>query len=172
MTDASDRFDESSEPTLYAATLAPHRSLQRRGFLIVMALVSAVSLVCGTAFLLMGAWPVFGVFGLDVLLLWIAFRLNFRDAQAREEITLTPSLLTVRKVAPSGAARQTQMNPQWTRLHADRHEEFGILRVTLLARGGATEVGGFLYPQAKEELVSGLSGALAQAKRGVVRSHI
>ena len=161
-----------AEPTLYAATLAPYRSLDERGFLIVMALVASVSFVCGVSFLLMGAWPVFGVFGLDVLLIWAAFRLNFRAARAREEITVTPSLTTVRKVAPDGSARDAAMNTLWTRLQLDRHEEFGLQKVVLLSRGQPVEVGGFLHPEAREEMADGLAGAFAAARRGIVRSEL
>ena len=57
--------------------LYPHRSLTPRGFLILMTFISAVSFIAGMAFLLMGAWPVFGFFGLDVLLLYLAFNLDF-----------------------------------------------------------------------------------------------
>lgn len=162
--------DSPSEPTLYAATLRPHRSLGPRGFAVVMAFVAGVSFICGLAFLMMGAWPIFGFFGLDVLAIYIAFRMNFRAARAREEITVTPSRLHVRKIAPDGQARDTEMNPLWTRLHADRHVEFGLMHVWLQSRGTPTEVGGFLHPDGKEELAGGLSLALAQAKRGVARS--
>ena len=162
----------TAEPMLYAATLTPYRSLNRKGFTIVMLLVSGVSFICGMAFLMMGAWPVFGMFGIDVLLIYLAFRVNFRDAKAREEITVTPSLLTVRKVAANGDEDETAMNPLWTRLEAQRHEEFGIERLTLRSRGIGTEVGSFLHQQQREELASGLTGALAEAKRGVPRSTI
>ncbi|MFK8253724.1 DUF2244 domain-containing protein [Ancylobacter terrae] len=168
---ASRRHEPSPEPLLYEATLQPHRSLGRRGFAVVMAFVALVSFVCGLAFLMMGAWPIFGFFGLDVLAIYIAFRMNFRAARAREEITMTPSRLLVRKVDPAGRARDTEMNPLWTRLHADRHEEFGLMRVLLQSRGTPTEVGSFLHPQAKEDLSTGLGLALAQAKRGVPLSE-
>jgi len=162
--------EADGEPMLYEARLSPHRSLNRTGFIVVMALIGGVSFVCGMAFLLMGAWPIFGLFGLDVLAMYIAFRMNFRSARACEEITVTPSLLRVRKVAPDGATRDTEMNPQWTRLETERHEEFGLQHVGLLSRGVLTEVGSFLHPEAREDLARGLSHALADAKRGIARS--
>ncbi len=159
-----------AEPTLYEVRLTPYRSLDERGFLIVMAIVAGISFVCGVAFLMMGAWPVFGLFGIDVLAVWLAFRVNFRAARAREEITVTPSRLTVRKVAPDGAEEATEMNPLWTRLHAEEIEDFGIQKLTLVSRGRPTEVGGFLHVGEREALAAGLSGALAEARRGIVRS--
>ena len=76
----------------------------------------AVSFIAGLVFLSMGAWPVFGFFGLDVLLLYWAFRLNYRHAAAYEEVQLTPAALTVRKVNHRGIAREWVLNPLWVRL--------------------------------------------------------
>src|SRR5262245_31511559 len=81
----------AAEPTLFSAILTPHRSLSAMGFLILMAAVGLVSFVAGIVFLIMGAWPVFGFFGLDVLLIYLAFRANYRAATAVEEVTVTPS---------------------------------------------------------------------------------
>src|ERR1044071_7707333 len=90
------------EPTIFSATLTPHRSLGRVGFLILMLLFGSVSFVTGMVFLLMGAWPVFGFFGLDVLLLYWAFRINYQRALAYEEVMVTATELRVRKVSHRG----------------------------------------------------------------------
>ena len=58
--------DPAPEPPLFSAVMQPHRSLGRRGFVIVMLAVAGVSFVAGLVFLIAGAWPVTGVFGLDV----------------------------------------------------------------------------------------------------------
>jgi uncharacterized membrane protein len=166
------RFDIEDEPPLYAASLTPYRSLDQRGFIIVMALVSAISFVCGMAFLLMGAWPVFGLFGLDVLLIYWAFRMSFRSARAREDIVVTPSLICVRKTDPKGITQESRMNPLWTRLQKEEHEDFGLQRITLHSRGEPVVVGGFLHTEQREELARELTVALADAKRGVVRSAL
>ena len=73
-----------SEPKIFAAIITPHRSLGSTGFLILMLCIGALSFACGMMFLLIGAWPVFGFLGLDVLLIYIAFRANFRAARAYE----------------------------------------------------------------------------------------
>ncbi len=87
---AGKHFDpEPPEPKLFSAELTPHRSLNRTGFLVLMAFLSFVSFAAGVAFWMMGAWPVFGFFGLDVLAVYWAFRINFRHARATEEISVT-----------------------------------------------------------------------------------
>ena len=164
--------DHAPEPVLYQANLKPYRSLNQRGFLIVMGIVAAISFVCGTAFLLMGAWPVFGLFGLDVLAIYVAFRMNFRSARAREEITVTPSLITIRQIDEKGVAQEARMNPLWTRLHKELMEDYGIQRLTLQSRGRTIPVGSFLHTEQREELAEGLRNALNAAKRGVARSPI
>src|ERR1700751_6299793 len=100
MTTGNDFDPETAEPELFAALLTPHRSLNRTGFVVVMAFLSAVSFATGVAFLMMGAWPVFGFLGLDVLAIYIAFKINFGRGRAREEITVTPSELRVRRGGP------------------------------------------------------------------------
>ena len=76
----------SAEPAIFSAVITPHRSLGSRGFLILMLAIGAVSFVSGMVFLLLGAWPVFGFLGLDVLLVYVAFRANYRAARAYEEV--------------------------------------------------------------------------------------
>src|SRR3954452_10753057 len=67
-----------NEPTLFCALLTPHRSLGSVGFVVLMTVVAVVSFVGGVAFYLIGAWPVGGFFGLDALLIYWAFRVNYR----------------------------------------------------------------------------------------------
>ena len=59
----------------HAAPLA-----ERAGFLVVMLVVGAISFVAGMVFLLIGAWPVVGFLGLDVLLIYWALPANYRGA--------------------------------------------------------------------------------------------
>jgi len=158
------------EPTLFSATITPHRSLNRVGFWILIGAYGAVSFVAGVAFLLMGAWPVFGFFGLDVLLLYWAFRLNYRHAAAYEEVTVTPAALTVRKVNHRGIAREWTLNPLWVRLEKTVHEEFGIERLFLVSRGRELAIAGFLGPAEKASFAKALAAALNEAKRGPTRT--
>jgi uncharacterized membrane protein len=158
------------EPTIFAATITPHRSLNGLGFFIVMAVFGGVSFVSGIAFLIMGAWPVFGFFGLDVLLLYWAFRINYRQALAYEQVTMTPAALTVRKVSHRGAAREWVLNPLWVRLEKIVHEEFGIEKLLLVSRGRYLAVANFLGPAEKASFAAALGSALAEVKRGITRT--
>src|SRR5262245_57228367 len=100
--------DCSDEPTIFSATITPYRSLGNVGFLVLMLVIGGVSFAAGVAFLMLGAWPVFGFFGLDVLLIYWAFRVNYRAARAYEQVRVTGGALTARKVRhPGQRARGT-----------------------------------------------------------------
>src|SRR4029079_18842009 len=152
--------DLPREPTLFSAILTPHRSLSATGFVIVMALVGGVSFSAGMAFLLMGAWPVFGFFGLDALLIYLAFRANYRAGTAFEEVSVTPSQLHVRKVSHRGTVSEWTLNPAWVRLEREVHEEIGIERLLLVSRGKKLPIAAFLSPGEKASFASALTAAI------------
>ena len=151
---------------MFSARLTPHRSLQRTGFLAVMAFVSVVSFAAGIGFLLMGAWPVLGFFGLDVLAVYWAFRINFRRARAREEIRITPSELRLRRVSHRGHVVEFVLNPLWVRLDRKAHAEYGIERLYLVSKGRRVAVASFLGPDEKASFAKALTAALQAARRG------
>ncbi len=162
--------DLTQEPTIFSAVLTPHRSLGRKGFLILMTVLGLISFATGTAFLLAGAWPVFGFCGLDVLLIYFAFRLSYRRAKAYEQVTVTPSELTVRQVSHHGRINEWTLNPLWVKLDRVVHAEFGIERLFLVSHGRRLAIAGFLGPQEKESFALALSAALGEAKRGPTRT--
>ena len=165
---ASNAFElDAPQPELFSALLTPHRSLNRTGFLVLMIALCAISFVAGMVFLLMGAWPVFGFFGLDVLAIWWAFRLNFRSAKACEEITVTHSELRVRRTSHRGHVVEWVLNPLWVQLDQKTHAEFGIERLYLVSRGRRVSIGSFLGPDEKASFAKALLAALQSAKRGI-----
>jgi uncharacterized membrane protein len=166
MTAGNDFDPESAQPKLFSALLTPHRSLSRTGFLVLMAFLSVVSFAAGLAFLLMGAWPVFGFFGLDVLVVYWAFRINFRHAKATEEISVTPSELRVRRVSHRGHVVEWVLNPLWVQLDQKTHAEFGIEKLYLVSRGRRVSVANFLGADEKASFAKALTAALQAAKRG------
>jgi uncharacterized membrane protein len=166
MTAGNDFDPVPSEPELFSALLTPHRSLNRTGFLVLMGFLSVVSFVAGVAFWLMGAWPVFGFFGLDVVLIYWAFRVNFRRAKATEEISVTSSELRVRRVSHRGHVVEWVLNPLWVQLDQKIHAEFGIEELHLVSRGRRVSVASFLGPDEKASFAKALLAALQAAKRG------
>ncbi len=163
---AGNDFDPQAQQELFSALLTPHRSLNRTGFLVLMVLASVISFAAGLAFLLMGAWPVFGFFGLDVLAIYWAFRINFRDARASEEIRVTPCELRVRRVSHRGRVVEFVLNPLWVRLDQKIHAEYGIEKLYLVSKGRRVSIAGFLGPEEKASFAKALMAALQAARRG------
>jgi uncharacterized membrane protein len=170
-TDGMDELSQVYEAPLFDARLNPHRSLGSSGFRKLMAATFAFSALVSLPFYLMGAWPVVGFMGLDVLALYLAFRANFRSARAYEELRLTPLELLFARVNTRGARREWRFNPSWVRFERVEHEEFGTQRLSLISHGRSLEVGAFLGPAQKAELAAEFSRALAQARRGPRFSH-
>jgi uncharacterized membrane protein len=170
MSESNAQAAEPAEPTLFSALLTPHRSLSSVGFFVVIGLIAGISFVGGVVFFIVGAWPVIGFLGLDVALVYWAFRANYLAAAAYEEVTVTPSELRVKQVSHRGKVHEWSLNPVWTSLDRETHEEYGLLRLFLVSRGRKLAVGGFLGPSERESFAKALSEAISEAKRGPTRS--
>jgi uncharacterized membrane protein len=164
--------DQAAEPTLFSAIITPHRSLSAKGFLLVMALVGGMSFIGGMFFFWMGAWPVIGFLGLDVALVYWAFRMNYMAAAAYEEVTVTATELRVKKVSHRGEVAEWSLNPLWTKLDRVTHDEYGLLHIFLVSRGRRLAVATFLGPAEKETFAAALSAAIGEAKRGPTRNPL
>ncbi|HYD31503.1 MAG TPA: DUF2244 domain-containing protein [Azospirillaceae bacterium] len=153
------------DPVLFDAVLHPHRSLGRKGFAVFMTLLGVASAILGAAFVLMGAWPVIGFFGLDVLLVWLAFRRNFKDARICETVRLTTRRLTVAKIGLKGPPRTWTFQPYWLRVRMDDPPEHDS-QVVLSSHGRSLVVGSFLSPEERLDFARALGRALDRLKGG------
>jgi uncharacterized membrane protein len=153
------------DDVIFSATLVPHRSLSRGGFVALMAVIAALWFATGTYFWSLGAWPVIGFVGLDLLAIFIAFRLNYRAARAYEEVEVSRLAIVIRKVAPSGRTQELSFNPQWVRLEVEEAEDDGVRRIALRARERCIAVGAFLNPEDRTSFARALGAALAEARR-------
>lgn len=162
---ANGDVDDREEPMLlFDALLYPNRSLSRRGFILLMAVVAAVSLTVGGFFLVSGAWPVFGLYGLDVAILYWAFRANYRDGGRTEQIRLTADRLTVERCDPAGRCSTRSFQPHWLNVAIDdppQHQS----QLVLSSHGQSLIVGAFLSPDERVDLAKALRAALDGARR-------
>jgi uncharacterized membrane protein len=150
---------DPSQACYFDAELMPHRSLGRRGFRLLIAVVAAANLAVGIGFFWLGAWPVFGFMGLDVALLYFLFRLNYRDAQQKELVRLTDDALIVRRVKGNGEEEKWSLEPYWLRVEMDdppRHDS----TLVLAARERRLIIGAFLTPEERLHVAQSLRRAL------------
>lgn len=148
----------------FHAVLFPHRSLSRRGFVIVVLLVAAVMGFAGIRALSLGAWPVAVFAAADVLLVWGAFKLSYRAARQFEEITVTAREVLVRQVNAAGRAVEHRFDTAWARLTVIREEDEGVTRLDIGSHGKTVVIGSFLDPEARASFADAFADALARAR--------
>jgi uncharacterized membrane protein len=157
----SDRSTETAPELQYDAVLTPHRSLPPKGFAVLMLVLAGASFCVSLFCVLHGAWPVTPFFGVDVVLVWLAFRLNYRQARQREELRLTEDSLTVERVSIYGERKRWQFQPFWLRLRFEEEDEH-TNRLVLTSHGRSLVVGSFLGPEERRGVAHGLADALAR----------
>jgi uncharacterized membrane protein len=154
---------EHRNPENFTAVLTPHRSLSRQGFIALMAVVIAINFGAGTVFTMMGAWPVAPFAGLDVLLIWWAFKRNYADGRKAEHIEVTPHELILERFAHGKATGNQRFVRPWVRVELDEDRERELIgRLFLRSHGKRTEIGGFLAPEERKSLAQALNAALAK----------
>jgi uncharacterized membrane protein len=154
---------ERSNPKSWRATLTPHRSLTRGGFIAVMAVIIAANFVAGLVFFLKGAWPVMGFCGLDVALVWYAFRRNFADARRAERIEITDHELILERLAEGHERKEQRFARSWVRVDLEEDKERELIgQLFLVSKGVRTEIASFLGADERKELASALKQALAR----------
>lgn len=131
-----------------------------------MLCIGSVSFVAGLFFLMLGAWPVFGFFGLDVLLIWLAFHLNYRSANRHEEVNVSLHEVVVRKVGPRDQYIEMRYNPFWLKLETTQTVDEGVTHIRLRSHGEEMEIGSFLNPVDRTTFAQALKNALMSAKSG------
>jgi uncharacterized membrane protein len=153
--------DAAAEPRVFLdAVLHPYRSLPPRGFVAIMLGLAALSVLCGTICVLVGAWPIFGFFGLDVALVYVAFRASYRSARQHECVRLTERSLTVEQVSVRGVRRGWRFEPFWLRVQFEETEDSN--RLSLGSHGRMLQLGSFLAPVERRRFAAQLKMALAR----------
>lgn len=142
------------------AVLRPHRSLSAAAFKLMLGVVIAVNVVIAGVFWLQGAYPVAGFLGLDVLALWIAFRINYRAARLEERVRVGAEGIEVSRREANGRARYWLTNPLWARVAEDS------FAIEIRAGREAMRVGAFLSPPERAAFARALDDALWRARRG------
>jgi len=111
---------EKRNETIYMdAVLTPNSSLSPRAFMIIMLAFGTVSFICGLAFLSMGALPVVGFFGLDVLLVYAAFKWTFKQQTESTRVTVTNEHLRMRHTKPNGEVKSVALPTAFVRIELD-----------------------------------------------------
>lgn len=148
-------------------SLRPSRSLTPHGFLIVMGIASVVSIVAGVHFTLKGAWPVMGFFGLDLALLYWAFKASYRQGELTERIYLDGAKMTIERSRPGFQSQAWTLHPSWVQVSVDDPEEHHAA-LKLRDRSTAIELGSFLPPRERSQVADVIRDGLERRKRALL----
>ncbi len=154
----NDRTDIQAPPH-FDVVLYPNRSLGSAGFVVLMTLIVVASGLIGAGFVLIGAWPVSGFLGLDVALLFFAFRWNQRDMRRMESVRLDRNGLSVRRILPNGEHREWRFDPAWVQIIIDDPAHHGS-QLTLRSHGKELIIAAFLTADERLSLAKALQSAL------------
>jgi uncharacterized membrane protein len=149
-----------TETVHFSTSLQPHRSLSPEGFRWLIGAAVAANLVIGVPMVVVGAWPVFGFMGLDILLLWLLFKRSYLDARRSENLVLTDRELIVERLSPDGEREEHRLDAYWMRLEIDDDAE----RLAAVSRGSRLVLGRFLSPGERRELADELGAAHARLR--------
>ncbi len=130
-----------------------------------MIAIACVCFTIGGVFFALGMWPVLGFMGLDVAVIYWAFKANYKSARAFEDVEISRAHVALRKVSPRGVETSYQFPQFGTRFVVERHEEIGITNMRIANRARSVPLGTFLNPPDRESFAMAFSNALSRAKR-------
>ena len=144
---------------LYEISLYPYRSLNKIGFFILMFALGLVSFIAGIIFMLKGAWPVFGFFGLDILLVYIFFRLSFKSGKEFEIVNLTKKKLIIKKYKEKKIIKTYILDANWVKIQIQNPLEHSS-KLQISSKNKSIIIGSFLRLDEKIEVLQNIENAL------------
>ncbi len=149
---------------LFAAKLTPNRSLGTKGMRVVIALVAILASIPGVLFFSLGAWPIVGFIGLDVVLVVWALSTSFRQGKRYEEITLWPDQLEIKQVDGAGKEVLNRFVPRLVKLVVDRDFNERTTGLHLKSADQDLVLGAFLNQDEKSSFAKAFGTALKRSR--------
>jgi len=131
-----------------------------------MFLVAFICLTGGFIFWYLGAWPVFGFLGLDIVLIYAAFKLNYRSGNMYERLFIISKKLKILRSLPSGKVQIWELNPYWAQanlIEINNHQSQLIIK----SKNKAVSIGSFLNSYDKKKLEKKITFSLKNYRESV-----
>ncbi|MDY0872078.1 DUF2244 domain-containing protein [Dongia rigui] len=150
---------------IFEAILYPHRSLGRRGYIILGAGTALIMGAYAMTFLIIGAWPIFGFIGAEWLLFWYLFSRHFRGDRRAERLRLFQDRLVVERIDAKGRFQAFSLQPYWLQVVLARAADVDNA-LYLRSHGKQIEIGAFLSEPERRDFAGELTRILDRHRDG------
>ncbi|MEO0410907.1 MAG: DUF2244 domain-containing protein [Pseudomonadota bacterium] len=154
-------------PHFLDVSLRPNRSLTPAGFAWLMGVLGVISAVAGLWFVLQGAWPITGFFGLDLAALYWAFKVSYKRGELTERICIDDQTMTVHRFMPGDDGQRWSFHPAWVRVEISQPDEHSA-QLELREQGKSLEIGAFLAPPERSEVASVIRDGLDRRRQALL----
>lgn len=103
-------FRAMAGPLYMDAVIRQNASMTPLGFKVLLGVVISVNMVFALFCFAIGAWPAPIFLGLDVLLVWLAFRASFRAAERQERVRVSAETVEI-SLEADGVAKTVWTSP-------------------------------------------------------------
>ena len=142
--------------------LYPNRSLSLTSLIFLAVIFTLLSFLISLYFINNGAWPV-GVFlFIDLLVILLAFTINYSNSKKYERIILSEKLL-IKKINFKGNERTIKIEPSWLRLKVKFYNNSGHLEI--ISKGKSQVIGNYLNKTELKKLAKEIKKALIIRER-------
>lgn len=145
------------------AEITPNRSLSRKGFIVLISVITAINFVSAMVFLSLGATLVPVFLGLDVLAIAAAFAASYAAARRVERVRVSPARVQVIRETPKAALQVWESPTAFTRLALVKEDERAV-ELNLVMSGRRITVAAALSPGEREAFARALEGAIQRAR--------
>ncbi len=153
--------DTSSNKLFFDHILRPNHSCSPEMTADIMRWVMIASLSIGAMFFLSGAWPVVGFLGLDVLLLYLGFKVYETSAKRYEHLRLDQHRLQIETGNAKGMRSTIEIEPAFLQIVLSNDV---AQRLTVGSHGRHVEIGRWISPGEKQDVAVKLQRALHHRK--------
>ena len=137
--------------------LYPNRSLSLTSLLFLSLVFTFLSFLISLYFINNGAWPV-GIFlFIDLLIILLAFKINYSNSKKYERVILNEKLL-IKKINFRGKEMTIKIEPSWLRLKVKCYNNSGHLEI--ISKGKSQIIGSYLNILELKKLAKEIKKAL------------
>jgi len=141
----------------------PNQSLTYKGLFFLMLFITIPASYIGISFYFMGAWPVLGFMGLEIILIYIAFKILFKRSESYEHILLDKTKLKIFYNNKNKTLKKIELEPTWLQVKIeDIYKNKDVL--TLSSHGNKIVLGNFLVPEERLKLAKEIRYGLNEWK--------